>query len=405
MICFGAARNNIPYFYIFCLIYPFIISALIIGLSLMFVPLCEVIYKLIKANTIVQFILSVVVVIALCFVYQQVLTLFLNALNNSSTGGVFSKEFIDFIHGAVIYFVPINNLLEIAVLNSNILPNMMIFLGLMLIALVLGLSISSYFYRVFNMNEIKFEGSRYKNKAPRIISPFKALLKKEMDLLFRDSGYMFSYTALLIMAPFLSFVVISALNNIIYKNLALFSSYFPELINGLNISLVLLFAIVINSSAALSISREGKALQIVKYIPIAPKIQLFAKVLIPIILSSISLFISVLILLVTNCISFVAFIVTLFLGLVLIVSINLLGIYFDMHDKTPSKIKYSSFNTILSLGIPALILATHMLLSLTAVNPIIIYVTEIIEGLIILPVSIIITKKRYIKAFKEMEAN
>ena len=76
-----------------------------------------------------------------------------------------------------------------------------------------------------------------------------------------------------------------------------------------------------------------------------------------------------------------------------------------MHDKTPSKIKYSSFNTILSLGIPALILATHMLLSLTAVNPIIIYVTEIIEGLIILPVSIIITKKKYIKAFKEMEAN
>ena len=208
------------------------------------------------------------------------------------------------------------------------------------------------------------------------------------------------------MAPFLSFVVISSLNEIIFTNLKMFSIYYPELINGLNIVLVLLFLSVINSSATQSMSREGKAIQIVKYIPVSLQKQILAKIMIPMFLSFLSLIVTSLILLISGSVSFVVFIVTIIIGGILIVVSNIFGIEWDMHDKSASKVKLNSLNTVLALGFPCFILLIHLILSFFTTLPgYALYLIELSVALILLICCLLRIKKRFSKAFLAMEVH
>ena len=242
-----------------------------------------------------------------------------------------------------------------------------------------------------------------KEKEIKVLSPFKALIKKELVLLFKDSTNIFSYTALLIMAPFLSFVVISSLNEIMYKSLKGFIIYFPELINSLNICLILLFSGVINASASLSISREEKAKQIIKYIPISPIKQIFIKILIPFILSSASLLISDIILVSFKVISFTSFITSLVIGLLLILFTNIFGVYSDMYDLANNKIKIKSLVNIINISYPFILFIIEFLLSYLKLNKYLINVIIILLSIILIIPLFIKIRSIIKKAFYKKE--
>ena len=95
LICYGATRHYIPYYYIFSGLYPLLISIFSVGISLLFALVYQQIYKLITKSDIAQFIVASVLVVTLCYLYQFVLNLFLTALNDSSIGGVFSTDFVN----------------------------------------------------------------------------------------------------------------------------------------------------------------------------------------------------------------------------------------------------------------------------------------------------------------------
>ena len=409
LFCYGLVRVEPnpfpPSYYIFALFYPFIISLFTIGVSLIFVVLYEYIYRIIKTKDMVQFVLASIIVIGLCFVYQFVLNLFLSALNDSSIGGMFSLEFVNALHDLASFMLPVYNLLTSVINNFNQVSNWMIFIGLTMVVLVVGFYVVATVFHYFNVHDLDIRSKHVHEKEIKIVSPFKALLNKEIDMLFKDSAYTFSYTSLLIMAPFLSFVVISSLNGIIYKNLEFFLVYYPELINGINIVLVLLFMSVINSSATLSMSREGKSVQIVKYIPVSLQKQILAKILTPMVLSFISLTVTCVTLIITNSITFATFGMVYLIGTILIVVSNIYGILWDMHDKSASKVKLSSLNTVLAVGYPCLILLIHLLLSFLGVQSYIIYLSEAILTLILFVICFIRLKKRFAKAFLKMEAH
>ena len=229
-----------------------------------------------------------------------------------------------------------------------------------------------------------------KQKEIKVLSVSKALIKKEFIMLFKDNSYIFSYTGLLIMMPFLSFVVINSLNSIIYDNLRIYAVYFPELINGLNLVLILLFISVINANASLSVSREEKAIQIVKYLPIDPFKQMAIKLIAPISLSSASLLISEIVLISTSTINWYIFLVSLVLGLALIVFTNVFGILVDMHDKNSNiKYKLSYLTSLISIVYPLFILVLHFLLSFVSCPVALIYILEIlISGGLLAPLFI-----------------
>lgn len=409
IICYGVSRNFIPYYYIFACLYPILISFFSVGVSLLLSLIYQQIYKLIKKSDIAQFISASVIVILLCYLYQFVLNLFLTALNDSSVGGVFSSDFVNFAHKGRYYFMPVYYLMDMVIEHSNIASDILLFLGSSLLVVTLGIGITSicYLHEIKNGGETN-KGKEKKVKNKKLLSPFKMLLKKEIDLLFRDEANLFSYTSLLILCPFLTFAVISSLNGIIYDNLRFYATYFPELISGINLTLILLFSSVINSSASLSMSRENKALIIVKYIPVSPFKQIMAKILIPLCLSFFSLLVTDVVLISTGIITLPVFFSSLFIGTLLIMFSNVFGIYSDMHDMNfdDRKIKLSPINDIVPIVLPLLIFALFFLLSVFAHLPSwALYLIACLFSLVILSPGYIKLRTRYLLAFQKMEVS
>ena len=405
LITYFVLNSFLPPFYVFGVVYGALISLFGIGISLLLSVIFEVCYRFLKLSDIAQFIVASIIVILLCFAYQVVLDLFLDALNANEGTGMFSSSLIEMVSNVSRMLLPVYTIINPTVFGMNDInfaSSICISAGMIILSLLIGAIVSSFSYSYqFSSLEDKFK--KKKNKNNLVLSPFKALLKKEFSLLFKDSSYTFSYTALLIMAPFLSFVVISSLNSIIYQNLRYFSVYFPDLVNGVNICLILLFISVINSGASQSISREENALEIVKYLPIDPLKQVAAKIIIPVVMSSMSLLITLIVLVASGNIDYRAFLIILFSGLILIFITTFNGLYFDMRDRGENEFKLSFINNLISVLYPFIIFAVHFGVSLTRVETFYIYIFEVITSLIILGLCLINPKKRWNKVFREME--
>ena len=181
---------------------------------------------------------------------------------------------------------------------------------------------------------------------------------------------------------------------------------FPELTNAISLTLILLFMGVINSSATLSISREGKSLEIIKYIPIDPFKQILAKLILPTSLSSISLLIGEIVLISTNSISISVFFSSLVIGLALIVASNILGVYLDMYDlSNKSKFKTKYLINLISILYPLIILFIMFLMSFLGSAGYGIYLTIVIISLVLLIPLLVKIKSRICKGFYSMEVN
>ncbi len=409
LICYGATRHYIPYYYVFSILYPLLISVFSTGLSLLFALVYQQIYKQVRKSDIAQFLLASVLVVALCYLYQFVLNLFLTALNDSSVGGVFSPEFVTFLHKARYYFLPVYHLLDAVIEKANLKSDILITMGASFLSLLAGVSLVSlvFFHEIKNENRGGTSKAKKEKKAV-LVSPFKALLRKEMALLFKEEANLFSYTSLLILCPFLTFAVISSLNSIIYDNLRFYAAYFPELVSGINLTLILLFSGVINASASLSMTREGKALLIVKYLPISPLKQILAKILLPVSFSFLSLFVTEIVLISTSIITLPVFFSSFFIGFLLILFNNLFGVYSDMHDKEGEerKIRLSVVNEMVPLLLPFVLFALFFVFSVYVKVPS--YALYLIATLFSLAVLSPVTfgiKKRYQKAFNKMEVS
>lgn len=404
LITYGALNTQIPYFYVFSIIYPILISLFSIGVVLILVVPYQFFYKLIKLSDVAQFVLGTSLMIALCFGYQYVLNLFLNALNDSAIGGVFDKNFIEGLHSAVVYLAPNYYIFDSVINGNNTLFSWCILLGSILISLSLGTFISSLAYINLSKNEFEFKINK-ERKHVKVDPVYKALFKKELALLFKDSNNLFSYTSLLIMAPFLSFLVISSLNAIMYSNLSQYLSFFPDLVKGINICLILLFSSVINGSAVLSLSREGKALQIVKYLPVPLKKQIGVKGIIPMALSSFSLILTTFTLSIGGVVDWLTSMVTLLLGIMIILATNAYGIFFDMYDRGLHRVKLSWITTVISIGTPFILFAIQISLALANVNTYLNYFVLIIVTLLIFIPFIFVRMKKLRKVFYKMEVN
>lgn len=404
LITYGALNTQIPYFYVFSLIYPILISLFSIGVVLILVVPYQFFYKVIKLSDIAQFVLGTGLMIALCFAYQYVLNLFLNALNNSAIGGVFDKNFIESLHSSVIYLAPNYYIFDSVINGNNTLLSWCILLGSILISLSLGTFISSYAYINLSKNEFDIKLKKERNKV-KVDPIYKALFKKEIALIFKDSNNLFSYSSLLIMAPFLSFLVISSLNAIMYSNLSQYLSFFPDLVKGINICLILLFSSVINGSAVLSLSREGKALQIVKYLPVPLKKQIGVKAIIPIALSSISLLFTTFTLSIGGVVDWLTSMTTLLLGVMIIFATNAYGIYFDMYDRGIHRIKLSWITSLISIGTPFIIFIIQISLALANMNTYLNYFILILVTLLIFVPFIFVRMKKLRKVYNKMEVN
>ena len=256
--------------------------------------------------------------VALLFIYPFWLLknylnkhLFIEMIAGGNINHLFTQTMMDKLIGFRKYEIPINFLTDIFIQNrySSILPYLGISLGIFILGLSITIFTFSYVRNIFISNKKKHRIKDYKKQSIQ-----KALIKKEVILLTKNQNYTLSFTGLLIVQPFLVYLVIKALNTIFTSGIfAYYISIVPSFIPLLDILILMLFTVIINQGASQYIQMEKKTIKVMKTIPVLPRIQLLIKVSIPLLLSFTSLFITLLVLLVLKTITFITFIFALLL--------------------------------------------------------------------------------------------
>ncbi len=331
LIAYGTTSDMMPQYYVLAIVYPFVVSFVSIGLLLALLPLYHRLARFMKGKFLLQLVLGVGVTVALCFLYRYVLELFLNIVQGSRLDALFSASFLAGLHEASPWFIPVSNYFALMSGTENVISNLLYLLGAILLMAFLGIYLLSYLYRSNKEPSTDEKKKRKEKKASlRVLSPFRALLKKEFILLFRNGNYLFSFSSLLFMQPFLCYVVISSLSRLLYSNLAIFLDFFSELPNGISLLLLLLFASLVSSGAADGIAREEKGRLFLKTSPLSPIKMTLAKLLLPVAVSLFSFYLSAIVLLASGEIGVPLFFVAFVSGTFLIVSVSSYGLLGDL---------------------------------------------------------------------------
>ena len=262
-------------------------------------------------HLLVRFLLIVILLVIGCYFYAKVLNLFIEMIAGGNINHLFTQTMMDKLINFRKYEIPINFLTDIFIQNrySSIVPYLGISLGIFILGLSITIFTFSYVRNIFISNKKKHRIKDYKKQSIQ-----KALIKKEVILLTKNQNYTLSFTGLLIVQPFLVYLVIKALNTIFTSGIfAYYISIVPSFIPLLDILILMLFTVIINQGASQYIQMEKKTIKVMKTIPVLPRIQLLIKVSIPLLLSFTSLFITLLVLLVLKTITFITFIFALLL--------------------------------------------------------------------------------------------
>lgn len=406
VLCVYFARTVMsPPYYTYAVCVAFFVSVFALACALVLSILLEGIYRLLRLSDIAQFVAASLIMVGLCYIYQYILNAFLDGLTTHDGSGMINADLLAQISGIANNLFPVKHVIAPLIRNLDVANNLLIFLGISLVSIFVGYYVALKAYELITKREINLNLKKHGNKYDRPTDPLRALYRKEIDLLFKDSSYTFSYTSLLIMMPFLSYIVLSSLNNVLYDNVRYYEILVPELTNAINILLILLFVGIINSGSAASMSREGACVQIVKYLPIEPAKQVRVKLTLPIALSSFSLLITEILLISTGNIDYKVMLVTLVAGLAIVLATSYYGLYFDMHDKSNTKHKLSYLNTLISVGLPLVLFVIFFLVSMSGLNVWIGYITMAVLPLFLLIPITFNNRNRWDKVYRRMEVN
>lgn len=407
LISFGVLHSLSAGFYVGSVFYAFLIALTSSGLgSLVALPI-EKIFRLVKKRFIIQAILAIGLMIGLCYLYRFALDYFLRAVGNESDGNLFSQNFLDNLHGWVRYLYPVSGLMDGMLGFDNLAIQIVAFLLITIGVSAIGNIGTALMYSSFLKTDDADSSEVYPAPRKPVLSPVKALLKKEVISLFRNGNYLFSYTSVLVMQPFLSYLVIAALNATLYRDLSILLVYFPELVNGVSLAIVLLFATFVQTAASDGLRREKGGIVVSKTVPIAPVKQALCKLLIPTVASFTSYLVSLCVLLGFGGIDYKVFSTGLVLGAVLIVCMGLIGLYTDIGylsaENAGKGSMASMIGGLVSIGLPILVFVLHFVLTFLKVQASIIYPCEIALSLVFLIPLVCAFPKVVNKGWLDME--
>ena len=400
-IGFGVTRGMMVPYYVFSLFYPLLIGFFGTGIAFILLVPYQKGHEFLKSHYILQIIASGILVTGICLLYNYVLDLFLNLVMNTQLDQMFNQGFISFIDSLSRNAHPISSLLNIFILNDNILSSLCIFAGITIVSIVLAFVILNLTYSLYLDNETK-KSIKY-HKQYKVDKPLIALIKKEFILIFRNTNFLFSYIALIIMQPIFATTVISSLNSLLYVNLGMFLTYFPELVNGLNLTLILLFISVIASQTMELIKNEGTGFINMKTMPISYSKQCIIKIAIPCSVSVFSLLVTLICLISLNQITLTVFFIGLIIGMIFTISLNISGLYGNINILKKSNMDTkSSSSSLMSLLLPLSLAIIHFVMTFIRIPSWSIYLIEISLCLILFLYLIIPFKKRIIKGFLDI---
>ena len=165
----------------------------------------------------------------------------------------------------------------------------------------------------------------------------------------------------------------------------------------------MMFTLIISSGANQYIQMEKKTIKIIKTIPISPVRQLLIKMLIPCILSFVSLVITLLVLLISGEISFMTFIFAFLLTTVILVIFNIISLKEELHIRhnIPRKTTLSSLYSYL---LPFLYIGVAVILAISKVPVIIGYIGGLVIFVVLGLPHYFDVKKNINSLFLDLEA-
>ena len=373
-ISYAMTQGRSAIFYFITIFYPLLSFLFEGGIALLLVYPFKLIIDYLKKHLIIQFIVSLILMVGLAYLYSRVLSLFMTLVVNNNLNQLFTTSAIKSVSKFASGLVPIVFLVQFFLgIGVRILPYVSIALGIFILGLTLTIFAFNYFRNVtFISPNKKLKESKKMPSLPR------TLIKKELIILFKDSNNIFSFSGLLIIQPFLMYMVISSINGVFRSgSFQFYTLLLPNIVEILDIVLMMLFTVIINSGANSYITNELKTIRVLKTIPIEPEKQLLFKVLVPFALSLISLIISVIVLLALKVNSPVHIIFGFIISLAMLVIFSLVSLREEIKIRA-NKPKSSFLSTIYAYIIPLLFFGLAILFTFNKVNVIVAYVLALI---------------------------
>ena len=389
-ITYGVIYRKMFSFYFNAVFYPVLLFFFQAGVALLLVYPVKLLLDFLKKHIVIQFITVFVLAFGLAYLYSLALNLFINMVANNNISQIFTTDSINAVKNASKFMIPVNFLVEAFVNNvrTAIFPSIAISLGIF----VIGLSVTIYFYNKFLQNNLVDSGS-IENKGLKKVSIRKALIKKELVLLLRNSNFIFSFTGLLMVEPFLSYLIIKSMNTIFTSgSLAYYLASVPNIVAFMDVMLMMLISAIIFQGANSYITNENKAVRLMKSIPVSLFEQLAIKVLIPLILSLGFLLISYLILAATSTLNIIPVLYGFIINTIFIITLSIVSLFEELHVR-----RNATKNTLLSgvytYAVPVVYFLVALLFCYFKVN----YNLTFLMGLLVVIISLV----PYMIHFKE----
>ena len=374
-VAYGSMFGRSMMFYYMALFYPAASFVFEVGIALVFVYPVWYILQYLRKHVLLEFSLSVALLFGLSWIYSTVLGAFVDLVANNEVNTLLSTESIDTLVEIEQYFVPLNYLFDVFVdgRRGQIL-NYISFSGAIFI---IGLTLTIItFHRVRNIS------SDAKLTAPKVRYKLRSvsfsLVKKELALITRNPDYIFSFSGLLIVQPFLLYLVIVAMNAVFSSGTLLYyTSLFPNFVSVVDVFIVMMFTTIISAGANQYISMEERTVKNLKTIPVSYKKQLYVKMLIPMTLSATSLLISVLVLWISGVFTVITALYAFLLALTLLFVFDVVSLSEELKIRR-NRPRSSGVSSACAYLLPTVYMGVSLLLSYLGAELWVLYVTGIL---------------------------
>ncbi|MBQ2735576.1 MAG: hypothetical protein IJF33_07055 [Clostridia bacterium] len=360
-VAYGLALQKSVWFYYKALFYPLLASIFELGIALIFVYPVWMFLQYLKKHVVLEFSLAVLLIFSLAIPYSRLLNVFVSLVSNNELTQLFTEESIASIRAIGEGAMPLNLLADAFVVDrTSKLFSYLTFAGGVF---VFGLSLTVFtFHYVRNMSVT----SKPIKKKPKFQkrSQLYGLIKKEILLLTKNPDYIFSFSGLLFVQPFLLYLIVTAMNAIFSSGTLLYFStvLFPNFVPLMDVFLVIMVTLIINSGANRYIAIEERTIKNLKTIPVSYRTQLIVKLLIPFTLSAIFLLISVAVLLISGVTTFSNALFSILLTLVVLFVFDVVSMREELHIRH-GKPRSTFLSSLISYVLPFSYIALVMALS------------------------------------------
>jgi hypothetical protein len=359
LLAYGIVFVKPPFYYFVTVFYPLLMSVAEIGLALILVYPYHLLAEYLRKHLLLQLAAALLVIGGIAFLYSKVLSVFIQLVASDSLDSLFTTENLAALKTLKSRLIPVTFLVDVY-LNSafrQFIP----FLTMSFGVLILGLVISIYAYNAFRTISIPEKSQRIKT-CKRLYKPERALIDKELQILFKDSDYLFSYIGLLAVEPYLAYLVVSAINTIFTNGvMAYYVTVMPSFIPLLDILLIMFFSVIIAQGADSFIAEEGGNLRLMKTIPVKPLKQLFIKVMVPYSLSMLSLLITLIVLIANKTIAWPVFLFGFLITALFLLTYDLISLYEEL--KAGMRKRERIFSSLYSYLLPLVSFAVSIVSS------------------------------------------